>query len=285
MKASRRFLYAKIAFLILPLVSCFATSLRAYAQDDESSDSPITNTISSWKRHEALCHGSANCTVQFSDDGLKAGSLEIPAGRLAGWNAQDKSHKVCNMFGVCTRSVFAKERQEFLISYIDAEGKKSRIMIAFVNIKAALDFKQELESFAQLASATKGRKAAQYLSPQEAKSDILTSSAPSSSVNVPFNAWQEVSPHSQDGITYKRYFAIGSAKLIAPGVFEYPSLIVSSAGGKLYVAARIDCKRSLVTTMELRYEGVDQVAKNSWQKPSNIDPTNVAFEAAQKLCK
>ena len=250
-----------------------------------SGDDGLPSQGAGWNRHKALCHGSANCTVTFSDDGLRAGSLEIPSSRLAGWSAVDKSQSRCNMFGVCYRNkIFDKERQEFTISYINDKGKKSKILIAFVNAKAAVNFKQDIDAFAQLAKATKGRRPVEILSDADASKDLLTSTSPAISSSVHFSTWIDVGVITSGELTWQRFIAPSKSVRVAPGVFEYPTMRTSE-GMQIIGAGRIDCRRSLVSSHRISSSGIDSPDVTGWTMPRTISPSDMAFTAAKTLCK
>lgn len=236
--------------------------------------------------HDALCgERKTNCRVVFSDEGIKAGKLVIPAGRFAGWSVVDKSHRTCNAFGVCYRGLLQKESQEFTISYLDINGKKSKLLVSFVNGKAALDFQQEITAFTQLAKASSGLSAVKYLSPQEAAKDILTSSDPAFSGTVPFTAWVEApSSTTNDGKSISRFYAPSLAKKLDENIFEVPylnqigSVTITSLG-------RFDCKRGLVTARVIHQSGLDTQVPKKWSVIEPITPGQISFTAAKQLCQ
>ena len=174
----------------------------------ESSQDIFESSESGYGSHAALCgQAKKNCKVKFSDEGIKAGNLVIPAGRFAGWTSVDKSDRTCNAFGVCYRGLLQKESQEFTISYLDIQGKKSKLLVSFVNGKAALNFQQELVSFSQLAKASSGLSATKYLTPKEASRDLLTASEPTIKGTISFTAWvQAPDGQTNDGKVISRYY-------------------------------------------------------------------------------
>ena len=114
--------------------------------------------VMAWSSHQALCgegRGSS-CTVSFGDDGITIDSKVIPAARLGGWTGMDKSERTCNVFGVCTRNILQAERQEFTLSYLNELGKKESTVISFINVNAAIKFRQELEAFCPARQSYKG---------------------------------------------------------------------------------------------------------------------------------
>jgi len=237
-----------------------------------------------WSSHAALCgEAKENCTVTFSNDGLQAGRILIPAGRIAGLGAVDKSERTCNMFGVCYRSLFQSENQEFTIAYLDDNNAKNTLIVSFVNAKAALKFSQEIQAFGQLAQAMKGSQPTEVLSPAEAAGDILTRTPPRLLNAIAFSEWQELSSEYRSGKTFRRFYTPNLIQEIQSGIYEYPSLLTSE-GQSVQMAARIDCKRSLVTVSEQSVAGISRKPVTGWTKLVSISPGQMAFEIAQKVC-
>lgn len=235
--------------------------------------------------HDALCgEDKLDCTVRFSDSGVQAGDLLIPAGRFAGWTAYDKSQRTCNMFGVCYRSVFMQESQEFTLSFLDKDNKKSKLLVSFVNARAALDFKQELESFTQLANAQKGVKLPTFLTEEIAAKDILTLTPPSQTKAIPFRAWEPApSSSTPDGVEVKRFYAPTLARQPNPGIFEVPIFIQTGTQSATNII-RFDCTRSIVTSWTIKQTGIDTPRRDAWLEITPLQPDQVAFTAAKKLC-
>lgn len=245
----------------------------------------LCSPVMAWSSHQALCgegRGS-NCTVSFGDNGITIDSKVIPAARLAGWSGMDKSERTCNVFGVCTRTILMAERQEFTLSYLDDSGKKESIVISFINVNAATKFRQEMEAFSQLVTAAKGTTGPKRLSPEEASKDILTSSLPSDNGNINFSAWVELEPYSENGKSYKRYYAPSYVKKTGANIYEYPTFF-SGEGITANHIGRIDCTRSKVVSYEQSISGVDRNPYQSWTELTNITPGQNAFQIASKIC-
>lgn len=241
--------------------------------------------LMAWSTHQALCgegRGSS-CTVSFGDDGITIDLKVIPAARLGGWNGMDKSERTCNVFGVCTRNILLAERQEFTLSYLNELGKKESTVISFVNVNAAIKFRQELEAFAQLIKATKGQSGPKQLSQEEASKDILTSSLPLGNANIIFSAWIELEPYSENGKSYKRYYAPSYVKKIGANIYEYPTFI-SGEGITANLVGRIDCIRSKVAVFEQSITGIDRNPYKSWTEVANITPGQMSFQIASNVC-
>ena len=260
--------------------------LRNLRKEPRNKQEDFKASESGYGTHAALCgQAKRNCTVKFTDEGINAGKLVIPAGRFAGWTIVDKSQRTCNAFGVCYRGLLHKESQEFTISYLDIQGKKSKLLVSFVNGKAAMDFKQELISFTQLAKASSGLSATKYLSPKEASLDILTSSDPRINGPIPFTAWvQAPNGETNDGKVVSRYYAPSLAVQVKPSVYEVPYL---NQSGSITVTSlgRFDCSRGLVTSRVINQSGLDTEFANAWSEILSITPGQITFTAARDLCR
>jgi len=241
--------------------------------------------VMAWSSHQALCGEGrvSSCTVTFGDDGITIDSKVIPAARLGGWTGMDKSERTCNVFGVCTRNILQAEKQEFTLSYLNELGKKESTVISFINVNAAIKFRQELEAFTQLVKATKGQSGPKQLSQEEASKDILTSSLPVDNGNINFSAWIELEPYSENGKSYKRYYAPSYVKKIGANIYEYPAFM-SGEGITANLVGRIDCIRSKVAVYEQSITGIDRNPYKSWTEVASITPGQMSFQIASKIC-
>jgi hypothetical protein len=246
----------------------------------------LCSPVKAWSSHQALCGegGGTRCTVSFGDEGINVDSTLIPAARLAGWSGIDKSERTCNVFGVCKRNLLMAERQEFTLSYLSDSGKKDSIVISFINVNAAIKFKQEIEAFSQLVKATKGQAGPKLLTPEEATKDILTSSSPIENGNINFGAWVELEPYSENGKSYKRYYAPSYVKKIGANIYEYPTFM-SGEGVTANHVGRIDCTRSKVAVYEQSISGIDRNPYKSWTEITSITPGQMSFQIATRLCR
>jgi hypothetical protein len=260
--------------------------LRKIKNEKSKNQKDFEASDSGYGSHSALCgQAKRNCNVKFTDEGINAGKVVIPAGRFAGWTSVDKSNRTCNAFGVCYRGLLQKESQEFTISYLDIQGKKSKLLVSFVNGKAALNFKQELISFTQLAKASSGLAAPKYLTPKQASLDMLTSSEPKIITTIPFKAWvQAPDGETNNGKPVSRYYAPSLAVQIKQSIYEVPYLTQS---GSITVTSlgRFDCRRGLVTSRVIDQSGLDMKFANAWSEIKSITPGQITFTAARELCK
>ena len=245
----------------------------------------LCSPVKAWSSHQALCGegGGTRCTVSFGDEGITVDSIVIPVARLFGWSGIDKSERTCNIFGVCTRSLLMAERQEFTLSYLSDSGKKESVVISFINVNAAIKFRQEIEAFFQLVKATKGQAGPKLLTPEEATKDILTSSLPIDNGNINFGAWVELEPYSENGKSYKRYYAPSYVKKIGANIYEYPTFM-SGEGITVNHIGRIDCIRSKVAVYEQSISGIDRNPYKSWTEITSITPGQMSFQIASKIC-
>jgi hypothetical protein len=93
----------------------------------------------------------------------------------------------------------------------------------------------------------------------------------------------ELEPYTENGKSYKRYYAPSYVKKIGPSIYEYPTFM-SGDGVSVNLVGRIDCLRSKVVVFEQSISGIDRNPYKSWTEVTNITPGQMSFQIASKIC-